>query len=548
VLNPAQQRLSRGDEPVALKPKVYDLLCLLLRHRDRVLSRAEIMDWLWPRQAIDDATLSQAVYELRRSLGDAAWIENVPRRGYRFTGEVRMPPAAAPRAPAALAVLPLRLLGLEESQDWLGLAMADCLITALGGRLGGQLLVRALGAVLPLAGHPGSLPEKATLLQVDCVVEGSVLGGPGGLEASLRLVRIADQAVLGAITVAGDVQALLDARDRLASWVLDGLGLVPGSRGALPAMDSAVEALYVKAQACWHRFTVPAWWQAIEYLDKALALDADNPRLLALRANCWSAMACLGGIRPAEGFARSRADAERAVALAPERAEGHESMAACHLFHDWDAGLALQAADRAIEADPDSAIAHHLRSLALSAFGHVEAALAEAERARRLDPASLLLHNDVAVILHHGGRPADAIPVFDAVIARDPAFAHAHYFKAMALADLGQPEPAIEALNTALRLTARRRSESGQLARLLCLAGQADEYQRQRDAVLAAAEAGRVDPMEAVWAVLEAGDLDEAAAWLERAIEARSRDVLLVRHLQALAGLRDHPRIAALLL
>ena len=77
--------------------------------------------------------------------------------------------------------------------------------------------------------------------------------------------------------------------------------------------------------------------------------------------------------------------------------------------------------------------------------------------------------------------------------------------------------------------------------------GQADEYRRQQDAVLAAAEAGRVDPMEAVWAVLEAGDLDEAAAWLEQAIEARSRDVLLVHHLQALAALRDHPRIAALL-
>jgi DNA-binding winged helix-turn-helix (wHTH) protein/tetratricopeptide (TPR) repeat protein len=546
VLHPDQQRLSRGGEPVALKPKVYDLLCLLMRHRDRVLSRAEIMDWLWPRQDIDDATLSQAVYELRRALGDSRWIHNLPRRGYRFAGEVRSVPGEA-RAAGAIAVLPLQSLGLPAGEDWLGLALADGLITALGCRLGGQLTVRALGAVLPLAEHPGSLPEKAELLKVDSIIEGAVRSAANGLEASLRLVRVADQAVLGAMALRGDAQALLDRRDELAAWVLDRLGLAQGKATPSPELDAEVEALYVKALACWHRFTVPAWWQAIEYLDKGLVKARDNPRLLALRANAWSALACLGGIRPVEGFARGRADIDRVLALAPELSIGHESMSAYHLFHDWDPALALQAADRAVEADPDSAIARHLRSLALSALGRLEQALAEAERARQLDPASVLLHNDVGVILHHGGRPAEAVEVLDAVIERDPAFAHAHYHKAMALADLGEPERGLEAVRIALRLTARNPAESGQLARLLCLAGRAEDYRRQRDSVLAAVEAGRAGPMEAVWAVLDAGDIEETVRWLERAIEARSRDVVLVTHLPALAALRRHPRVAVLL-
>lgn len=172
---------------------------------------------------------------------------------------------------------------------------------------------------------------------------------------------------------------------------------------------------------------------------------------------------------------------------------------------------------------------------------------ADLQRAQRLDPASPLLRNDEAVILHHGGRPAEAVALFEQLLAHDPAFAHAHHHLACALADLGEPERGLAALEEAYRLTARPMATSGHRARLLRLAGRSAEYERQRAAVLAAVHAGQADPMEAVWAVLDSGPLDETAQWLEAAMGARSRDVILVGHLPALAALRQHPRIAALL-
>ena len=550
VLSPSRHRLLRNGQTVPLKPKVYELLCLLLECRERVLSRAEILDRLWPRQDILESSLTQAIYELRKALGDPGWIESVPRHGYRFAGRVQSRSPGADRAPS-IAVLPFRLLGLAPDQDWLALALTDHLITALAHQSDSTLAVRSLGAVLPLDQHPGKLTDKALLLGVDTIVEGSVTAAGDRHEVSLRVVRVDDQNILGATTVqvAGKLgsEHLPDLRQRLASWILACVGLAARPAEPRPEPTAAVQALYYRAEACWHRFTFNAWRQAIEYLDRALELEPQHARALALRANSWSAMAALGGVPPREGFARARADAERALALAPDRAWGHESMAAYHLFHDWSPERARYCAERAIAADPQSVHGHHLLALALSAAGQADAALAELDLARQLDPASLLLHNDLGALLHYMGRAEASIPVFDAVLARDPAFAHAHLHKAMALADLGRAEAGIEAATSACRLAGRDPGESGVLARLYRLAGHDADYRQQLGRVKHAVETRQFDPMEMVWATLNAGAPEQTLEWLARAVAWRSRDVLLFHHLPALAALRKHPRAVALL-
>jgi serine/threonine-protein kinase len=87
-LDRRRRHLRQGDRHIKLKPKEWDLLCCLVDHRDRVLSKDELLDRLWPRQTVTEANLSQTVYALRKALGESArqphWIETVPRLGYRF--------------------------------------------------------------------------------------------------------------------------------------------------------------------------------------------------------------------------------------------------------------------------------------------------------------------------------------------------------------------------------------------------------------------------------------------------------------------------------
>lgn len=136
-------QLRRQDIPVALQPKPLRLLSYLIRHRDRVVSKDEILAELWPEVAVSESALSSALRDLRRGLGDNGasplWIETLRGRGYRFIGTVGEPKGADPR-PTTTPTGHL-FVGREQVLGELQGALAD----ALAGR----------GQILLLHGEPG---------------------------------------------------------------------------------------------------------------------------------------------------------------------------------------------------------------------------------------------------------------------------------------------------------------------------------------------------------------------------------------------------------
>src|SRR3954467_15755522 len=102
-----RSRLTRNDEPVSVPHRALDVLMVLVRHRDRVVSKSELLEQVWPDTNVEEANLSQQVFTLRRILGDdpesPRFIQTLPRRGYRFIGDVlavredeTQPPSRAP--------------------------------------------------------------------------------------------------------------------------------------------------------------------------------------------------------------------------------------------------------------------------------------------------------------------------------------------------------------------------------------------------------------------------------------------------------------------
>ena len=101
-LEPAERKLLRGCEVVALTPKVFDMLVMLVRKNGHLMEKDELIQLLWPDSFVEEGNLSNNVFVLRKALGnDYEYIETVPRRGYRFVGAVRQPPGAEklPSAP-----------------------------------------------------------------------------------------------------------------------------------------------------------------------------------------------------------------------------------------------------------------------------------------------------------------------------------------------------------------------------------------------------------------------------------------------------------------
>src|SRR5262247_2819458 len=105
-------QLRRRGRLVKLEPKVFDVLVHLLEHRDRVVTKAELLDALWPGEALSESVLPRAIAAARRAVGDtrskARVIETVHGRGYRFVAELRESAgaAAAGSSPAAAAPAP----------------------------------------------------------------------------------------------------------------------------------------------------------------------------------------------------------------------------------------------------------------------------------------------------------------------------------------------------------------------------------------------------------------------------------------------------------
>src|SRR5882724_11429953 len=89
-LDAAKRLLTRAGESVTLAPKTFDLLLLLAESQGRALTKAELMQALWPDTFVEEANLSFQMSALRKALGEdgTEWIETVPKHGYRFTAVV----------------------------------------------------------------------------------------------------------------------------------------------------------------------------------------------------------------------------------------------------------------------------------------------------------------------------------------------------------------------------------------------------------------------------------------------------------------------------
>ncbi len=102
TVDAGERLISRAGEPVPLTHKAFDLLVVLLERRGRLVDKDEIFKLVWPGTFVEESNLTYNISMLRKALGDADFIETVPKRGYRFVGQVAGPPAtASPRRPAA---------------------------------------------------------------------------------------------------------------------------------------------------------------------------------------------------------------------------------------------------------------------------------------------------------------------------------------------------------------------------------------------------------------------------------------------------------------
>jgi TolB-like protein/DNA-binding winged helix-turn-helix (wHTH) protein/Tfp pilus assembly protein PilF len=454
-LDPAERLLLRNNQTIPLAPKAFDTLLLLVENSGHLLTKDELMKRLWPETFVEEVNLAQNISAIRRALdtknGGAHYIETVAKGGYRFVAETRKVvlepfplgavevmerPDALPAGERTLwrlisvlalggvaalliwfaagklrgrifaksrtveirsiAVLPLENLSRDPGQDYFSDGITEALTTDLAQI--GALRVISRTSAMHFKGSRETLPDIGRQLNVEAIVEGSVMRSGDRVRITAQLIDAHSDQHLWARTYERDLKDILGMQDEVARDIATEIRikLTPQEQSRLTAerrtSPRAYDA-YLRGRYLWSQRNAEATAKAEGYFREAVREDPDFAPAYSGLSDCyWVGWGAKVDLPLAEQYAR------KALSLQQDLAEGHASLGIVRHM-EYQSADAEQELRRALELNPNYAMAHHFYSGYLLGRGLLAEALAENDRARQLDPFSLPINTMRGLIL-----------------------------------------------------------------------------------------------------------------------------------------------------
>jgi TolB-like protein/DNA-binding winged helix-turn-helix (wHTH) protein len=439
-LDPVQRVLTRNGEPVALPPQIFDLLLYFLENPNRILTKDELLQAIWPDRTVTEASLTQAVFSLRKGLqegeGTDRFIVTSPGRGYRFVGAVREEPApnapsrvheqpdlvpgvgprsgkrtatavlsalsvlvltggvwlglerlrphpptveASPAPADSIAVLPFVNLSGDPKQDYFCDGISEEILNALASIP--HMTVVGRSSAFAFKGKNEDLRTIGRKLGVRQIVEGSVRREGDRVRITARLVRAEDGVQIWSQSFDRRLTDILTVQQEIAESIAGAAQRKPRSivAGDAPTTKVAAYDLYLKAfyEGRGPGTTFDQAGRSIADLEKAVAID---PKFAA----GWAELAWYYGYREQE---RPGAIGQPEASLAQQE----------------------RTARRALELDPNSAVAYSVLAATENDRGRWAAADADYRRAAALRPNDFHTNDEYAAFLKRHGDVRNAL-------------------------------------------------------------------------------------------------------------------------------------------
>lgn len=460
------------------------------------------------------------------------------------------PRIGSPPAIRSLAVLPLESLSNDASQDYFADGMTDELITDLGQI--GALRVISRTSVMTYKHARKPLPEIARELNVDAVVEGTVLRSGDRVRITAQLIEAASDKHLWAQSYEGDLRDTLELQSKVARAIADQIQikLNPQEQAALknvkPVDPQAYES-YLKGRYFWNKRTADGLNVARAYFDQAIEEDPNYAEAYSGLADTY---ALLGDwqfavMTPKEALPKAKAAAIKAIELDNSLGEAHNSLAFCLDGFDWDLDAGGKEFQRAIELSPSYATAHHWYAWHLTLLGQYDEAIAEMKKAENLDPLSLIINADFAELLVIAHSYDESIEQSRKTIAMDPNFALAHNQLGQAYLQKKMNAEAVAELQKALDLSPGSPTIMANLARAYVATGKRAEAEKLLDELKKRSTPVATYCTEIAMIYAALGDKDQAMSWLQTGFDRRFNPGVLLR--PGLDPLRSDPRFQEML-
>ena len=641
--------LLRAGEPVAgMTPKLVETLLALVARSGEIVGKDELMAAVWPDAFVEESNLSSNISHLRKALGtDAdgrAYIETFPKRGYRFTAEVRAcaeqsstrvvaappvevaagaddaviiarrtrahivthteadaadaapPPLALPpavrrrrapfvllasavalltlgglalwlwhgqraRGPASaaevktLAILPFRVLdapaaGAQAADAYLGLGMADALITKLGNLH--HVVARPTSAVRRYAAAQDDPVKAGRELGVDAVLVGNIQRAGERLRVTVQLLRVTDGTPLWGETFDTPFTDIFAVQDSISVQVLDALTVrLSGEEQARLHKRYTENAVayeaYLKGRYFWNKRDAQSFKTAIGYFKQATDNDPNYALAYAGLADCYNLFPGFASQSPKDYFPLAEAAAAKALSLDETLAEAHTSLAWVKLNYYWDWAGAEREFQRALKLNPNYTTAHQWYGLFLVVRERFDEALRELQTAQQLDPLSLAIGSDLGKALFYARRYEESERQLRKLVELDQKYTPAHYHLRRVYLQQGRFREAIAEGQAVVALQPENPAMVSALAQAYALAGQRAEALKLLAQLQTMAQTHYVQPSQIVMLYADLGQKEEAFAWFEQAFQDRDINLPTLKIEPQFDPLRADPRYAAVL-
>jgi TolB-like protein len=450
----------------------------------------------------------------------------------------------------SLAVLPLENLSHDPAQDYFADGMTDELITELGQISGLRVISRT--SVMTYKGVHKSLPQIARELNVETVVEGTVLRSGDQVRITAQLIQAPADKQLWAQSYEGDVRQTLALQRQVGRAIAEEIHIELTSRErevlkSVKAVNPDAYEAYLKGRYFWNKRTADGMKKAIDYFSRAIEKDPNYAQAYAGLTDAYALAGDwkYGVLAPKEAYPKAKAAAIRAIELDSTLGEAHISLAYCLDGFDWDFASAGKEFTRGIELSPGYATGYEWYGWHLASLGRNGEAVAQVEKAASLDPLSLIISSDLAEELLIAHRYDEAMEQARKTINMDSFFAPAHYVLGQAFMQKHLYPEAIAELQRAIELSAGSTAFTANLANAYALSGRRNQAVRMLNDLKNRSQNGFSNAAEMALVYVGLDQKDQAMAWLEKAFEERFSPWVLMR--PAFDPLRSDPRFQDLL-
>jgi len=543
--------LRRNGIRVKLQEQPFQILQILLERPGEVITRDELRQKIWPSDTFVDFDhgINNAIKRLRAALSDSAekprYIETVASRGYRFVASIN----ASPRRIESLAVLPLENLARDAEQEYFAEGLTEALITTLAKI--GQLRIVSRTSAMQYKGIHKPVGEIARELEVDAIVEGTVLRAGHRIRVTAQLIEAEKGTHLWAQSYERDLSDVLTLQAELAQAIAREVRvkLTPRERAHITRVrpvDPEAYETYLRGRYHWKRRNREGLGKAVQRFQEAIAKDPTYAAAYSGLADCLSVLGWWGFISPEEGCGKAKRLAMKALELDHGLADAHVSLAWVNTFYDYDFSAAEREFEHSIKLSPSHATAHLWLGLYLALMGRHEDGNTEIKCAIRLEPYSMV--NQVSgFALLFACRYDQAIVQFEEALDLDSSFAPAHWGLSGAYSFKSLHELAIAAGRRAVELSHGATLFVAILGEAFAAAGYRDEARDILEQLHQASKQRYVSPYAVGRIYATLGETDEALRWLEIAYREHTAHMVCLKTDPRFNGLRSDSRFQDLL-